>query len=96
MNSLAFVCGLGLGGLDWLVLYQLYKRVFAKTTSFKGFWRKFGIANLFILKTLVLFAMLYLVVVVFKLNVVYFLSGLVGSLAGAIFVLYGKLKRSGQ
>jgi len=96
LNSLALIVGLGLGTLDWWALYYLYKRVFIKTASFKGFWRKVGIANLFVLKTLVLFAILYLVIVVFRLNVVYFLSGLIGSLAGAILILYIKLKRSGQ
>ena len=96
MNSLSLLCGLVLGALDWWVLYLLYRSVFLKNSSFKGFWRKFGIANLFVLKTLILFFALYLVVVVFKLNVVYFLSGLIGSLIGAILMLYIKLKRSGQ
>ena len=96
MNSLAFICGLGLGTLNWCVLYYLYKRVLIKQASFKGFWRKLGIATLFTLKTLILFAALYIVVVVFKLNVVYFLSGLIGSLVGTILILYRKLKRSGQ
>ncbi len=96
MNSLALLCGLGLGSLDWWALYYLYKKVFLKQVSFEGFWRKFAIANLFILKTLILFAVLYLVVVVFRLNVVYFLTGLLGSLTGAVLILYMKVKRSGQ
>lgn len=96
MNSFAIICGLGLGALNWWALYYLYKRVFLKQASFKGFWRKFAIANLFILKTLILFAVLYLVVVVFRLNVVYFLTGLLGSLTGAVLILYMKVKRSDQ
>jgi len=96
LNSLAFICGLVLGALDWWVLYYLYKKVFLKNTSFKGFWRKFGIANLFVLKTLILFAILYFVIVVFRLNVVYFLTGIIGSLVGAVLLLYRNLKRSDQ
>ena len=96
MNSLALICGLGLGSLNWWALYHLYKRVFLKNISFRGFWRKLGIATLFVSKTLILFGVLYLVVVVFKLNVVYFLSGLVGSLIGAVLVLFRNLKGSGQ
>ena len=94
MNSLSLICGIGLGTLNWWALYKLYERIFLKNASLKGFWRKFGIAFLFVLKTLALFAVLYLVIVVFKLNVVYFLSGLAVSLVGAVFLLYRILKRS--
>ena len=96
MNSLAFICGLGLGAIDWWVLYCLYESIFFKQLSFKGFWRKFRLAALFVLKTLALFAMLYLVIVVFRLNVVYFLTGIIGSLVGAVLLLYRNLKRSDQ
>lgn len=94
MNSLSLICGIGLGALNWWALYGLYERIFLKNASFKGFWRKLKVALLFVLKTLALFAVLYLVIVVFKLNVVYFLSGLVISLVGAVFLLYRILKRS--
>lgn len=94
MDSLSFVCGLGLGVLNWWALYRLYQHVFLKNASFKGFWRKLGLALLFILKTLILFAVLYLVIVVFKLNVVYFLSGLVISLVAAIVFAFRIMKRS--
>jgi len=94
LNSLSLLCGLALGSLNWWALYRLYKKIFIENASFKGFWRKLFVALLFVLKTLMLFAILYLVIVVFKLNVVYFLSGLIISLVGAVFVLYRVLKRS--
>ena len=75
MNKfLAFMCGLILGGANWYVLYKLYK------TSFAANKKKLSIAILTVLKTLLLFALLYIVIVVIKFNVLYVIMGIVVSL----------------
>ncbi|MEI6079348.1 MAG: hypothetical protein WCQ53_01755 [bacterium] len=77
----SFVIGLFLGSINWYLLYRLYRNLIV--FSNKGKLSKKDKVNLVLtalLKVSVLFAGLYIVIVVFKFNVLYLLLGLVISL----------------
>ena len=77
----SFVVGLFLGSINWYLLYRLYSNLIA--FSNKGKLSKKDKVNLVLtalLKVSILFAGLYIVIVVFKFNVLYLLLGLVISL----------------
>ena len=93
MNSfmdivLSFVIGLFLGSMNWYLLYKLYGNML--TLSNKGKLTrkdKISLSLTALLKVFVLFAGLYLVIVVFRFNVLYLLLGFIISLICVIILL---------
>jgi hypothetical protein len=86
---LSFIIGLALGAVNWYLLYNLYGNMIA--LSNKGKLARKDKVKLFITllsKVFVLFAGLYVVIVVFKFNVLYLLLGLVISLICMIILLF--------
>ena len=94
MNSftnavVSVVIGIALGALNWFLLYSLYSKVIIFTvdgTISKK--HKFNLLMTLLFKVSLLFAGLYLVIVVFKFNVLYLLLGLVLSLICLVILLF--------
>ena len=90
MNYLfSVIVGLVLGALNWFLLYRLYSKMIGFTvdgTMSKK--HKFNLLITLLFKVSLLFAGLYLVIVVFKFNVLYLLLGLVLSLICLVILLF--------
>jgi hypothetical protein len=81
--------GFVLGSINWFLLYKLFKKMI--DFSSKGKLSKKKKANLILtllLKVSILFVGLYVVIVVFKFNVLYLLLGLVISLICMAILLF--------
>lgn len=86
--ALSLGAGLLLGSVNWYLLYKLYGNMLAFGNKGKLTRKdKISLALTALFKVLVLFAGLYLVIVVFRFNVLYLLLGLVTSLICMIILL---------
>ena len=94
MNSLinalvSVVIGLALGSLNWFLLYRLYSKIIRfNVDGVMSKKHKFNLLMTLLFKVSLLFAGLYLVIVVFKFNVLYLLLGLVLSLICLVILLF--------
>ena len=94
MNSLinalvSVVIGLALGSLNWFLLYRLYSKIIRfNVDGVMSKKHKFNLLMTLLFKVSLLFAGLYLVIIVFKFNVLYLLLGLVLSLICLVILLF--------
>jgi hypothetical protein len=90
MNAfLSVIVGLVLGAINWFLLYRLYsKMIIFNVNGTLSKKQRFNLLVTLLFKVSLLFAGLYLVIVVFRFNVLYLLLGLVLSLICLVILLF--------